>query len=208
MPRIVIILVLALAAAACGDRRDTADVGASLAPFAELRGMNVAELRVGQIRALRRGVEPAPLEGLREPIGVYDVLFEVPGFDGTDGSWPREDVQVLAIEATREWPSDSSALAAWESSVTEIRNATGATPNCLALNGPGFALRVVEFDRGGDWRLATAVAPETTLTNRERLSARHSLAVRRGSLTERYPEEGAENPDELPTWTRDNCPGE
>ena len=88
MPRIVIILVMALTLAACGDRRDTADVGANLAPFTELRGINLAQLRVGEVRAFRRGAEPAPLEGLREPIGAYDVLFAVPGFDGSDGSWP------------------------------------------------------------------------------------------------------------------------
>lgn len=201
------VLVLLPLAAACGERRDTADVAAGLAPFVELRGVNLAQLRAGEVRAFRRGAEPAPLEGLREPIGAYDVLFAVRDFDGTDGSWPRDDVQVLEIEATREWPSDSSAVAAWEGVVREIRNATGATPHCLDVSGPGFALRVVEFDRGGGWRLAAAVAPETTLTNRQRLSSRHSVAVRRASITERFPESGSANPDDLPTWSRGECPG-
>lgn len=200
-----LVLAGALTLTACGERRDTADVAAGVGPFNELRGMNIASLRVGEVRAFRAGAEPAPLEGLREPIGGFDVLFEVPGFVGTDSTWPAEDVQVLAIEATREWPSDSSATAAFDGTVTEIRNSTGATPSCVQIAGPGFSLRVVEFDRGGGWTLAAAVAPETTLTNRKKLSARHSVAVRRSSVTTRYPEQGAPNPDERPTWTRVEC---
>ncbi len=195
-----------VALGACGERRDTADLAAGVAPFSELRGINMAALRSGGVRAFRSGAEPAPFEGLREPIGAYDVLFAVPAFVGLDGSWPAEDAQVMAIEATRDWPSDSSAAAAWESAVREIRAATGATPSCVALAGPGFSLRVVEFPRGGSWVLAASLAPETTLTNRRKLSARHSVAVRRGSITTRYPEAGAPNPDERPTWTRADCP--
>ena len=194
-----------LALAACGERRDTADVAAGVGPFNELRGINVAALRVGGVRAFRSGAAPAPFEGLREPIGAFDVLFEVPGFVGTDSTWPAEDAQVLAIEATREWPSDSSAAAAFDGAVTEIRNLTGATPACVQLSGAGFSMRVIEFDRGGGWTLAAALAPETTLTNRSKLSARHSLAVRRGSVTARYPEQSAPNLDQRPTWTRVEC---
>lgn len=198
-------IALSLLLVACGERRDTADVAAGVGPFNELRGINIATLRVGEVRAFRRGAEPAPFEGLREPIGAWDVLFDVPDFTGKDTLWPAEDVQIRSIEATREWPSDSSAAAAFASSVSEIRALTGATPNCLQIAGPGFAIRVVEFDRGGGWTLAAKLAPETTLTNRTRLSARHSLLVRRSSFTTRYPEAGSANPDAEPTWTRVEC---
>jgi hypothetical protein len=201
--RLVLLAIVSLAA--CGERRDTADVAAGLTPFTELRGVNVAQLRAGQVRAIRAGAEPAPFEGLREPIGAFDVMFEVPGFVGTDASWPLEEARVMGIEATREWPNDSSARAAFDSAVLEIKNATGATPHCVTVTGPGFALRVVEFDRGGGWTLAAALAPQTRLPNRARLSARHSLAVRQGSVMTRYPEAGTPNPDERPTWSRVEC---
>jgi hypothetical protein len=67
--------VLAASLGACGERRDTAQLAAGLEPFTELRGVNAAALRVGQVRAMRAGAEPAPFEGLREPIGAYDVVF-------------------------------------------------------------------------------------------------------------------------------------
>ena len=198
-------VTLSLLLVACGERRDTADIAAGVGPFNELRGINLAQLRVGEVRAFRSGAEPAPFEGLREPIGAWDVLFDVPDFTGKDGLWPAEDVQIRGIEATREWPSDSSASAAFDGSVTEIRALTGATPTCMRISGPGFSLRVVEFDRGGGWTIAAKLAPETTLTNRTRLSARHSLLVHRSSFATRYPEEGTPNPDAYPTWTRVEC---
>lgn len=207
MSRPLAALSLALVLAACGERRDLADVAAGIAPFTELRGTNIAALRVGEVRAFRRGAAPAPLEGLRERIGEYDVMYGVTQYEGLDGSWPPEDHQILAIEAARELPTDSAAVAAWEASVREIRNATGATPHCLRVSGAGFTLRVVEFDRGGGWRLSTTVAPSVRLTNRRELSARHSVAVRRSAITERFPAEGADNPNAFPTWERIDCPG-
>ncbi len=206
-PRLGLALPLLLIAAACGERRDIAEVAAGVAPFTELRGLNIAALRVGEVRAFRRGAAPAPLEGMRERIGEYDVLYGVTHHEGLDGSWPPEDHQVLHVEAAREFPSDSAAIAEWESTLRTIRNVTGATPHCLRVVGPGFTLRVVEFDRGGGWRLSTTVAPAVRLTNRRTLSTRHSVAVRHGSLTERFPAEGAENPDDVPTWERIDCPG-
>lgn len=206
-PRLGLALPLLLLAAACGERRDLSDVAAGVAPFTELRGLNIAALRVGEVRAFRREAAPAPLEGMRERIGEFDVLFGVTQYEGLDGAWPPEDHQILTVEAAREFPSDSAAIAAWEASVREIRNATGATPHCLRVSGPGFTLRVVEFDRGGGWRLSTTVAPAVQLTNRRELSARQSVAVRHQSLTERFPAAGAENPDALPTWERVDCPG-
>ena len=41
---------------ACGERRDLADMAAGVAPF----------------------------KGLREMVGEYDVLYSIPGFDGSD----------------------------------------------------------------------------------------------------------------------------
>lgn len=207
LPRPLVALALLLPTVACGERRDLADVAAGIAPFTELRGTNIAALRVGEVRAFRRGAAPAPLEGMRERIGAYDVLYGVTQYEGLDGAWPPEDHQILTIEAAREYPSDSAAVAVWESTVREIRNATGATPHCLRVTGPGFTLRVVEFDRGGGWRLSTTVAPAVRLTNRRELSARHSVAVRRSSITERFPAEGAANPDAFPTWEDIDCPG-
>jgi hypothetical protein len=201
----LVILALVAALGACGERRDTAQLAAGLEPFGELRGVNAAALRVGQVRAMRVGAEPAPFEGLREPIGAFDVVFEVPGFVGTDASWPDEAARVMGIEATREWPSDSSATAAFDGAVTAIRNATGATPHCVNLAGPGFSVRVIEFDRGGGWTLAVALAPQTRLPNRSRLSARHSVAIREGSVMTRFPQAGTPNPDERPSWTRVEC---
>lgn len=206
LPRAYRLLLLVPLAAACVERRDIADVAAGQAPFDALRGTNIATLRVGVVRAFRRNADRAPWEGLREQLGDFDLVYAVPGYVGSDGSWPQEDVQVLDVEATHDWPDDSSAEAAWIAAVRRIRNETGATPHCLRVDGPGFQLRVVEFDRGGGWRLAAAVAPETTLTNRQPLSARHSIAVRRSSFTERFPEAAAANPDALPTWTRIDCP--
>lgn len=196
-------LALALAGVAigCGARRDIAEVAANLAPYDQLRGMNIEELRAGQVRAMRRNVERAPLEGYRERLGDWDVVYSVQGFDGTgDDSWPREDVQVLEVEATRQMPSDSAARQAWYETATAIRHQTGATPHCLSVQGPGFGLYVVEFDRGGNWRLTVTYAPSLRLRNRQQLSARTAVAVRRFSLRERFPQRGQPNPDSLPTW--------
>jgi hypothetical protein len=98
--------------------------------------------------------------------------------------------------------SDSLAKSEWFETAKRIRNETGATPRCLMIHGSGFSLDVVEFDRGGDWRLAVSFAPSVRLPNRDTLSSRLAVAVRRVSLSERFPERGQPNPDSLPTWTR------
>lgn len=198
-------VALALAAGVaigCGERRDISDLAAGLAPFDQLRGMNIAELRAGQVRAMRREVQRAPLEGYRERVGDWDVVYTVQGYDGSsDESWPREDVQVLEVEATQQLASDSAAKQVWRETATRIRNETGATPHCTGVQGPGFSLVVVEFDRGGEWRLAVSYAPSVRLPNRDTLSARQSVAVRKFSLRQRFPQRGQPNPDSLPTWT-------
>lgn len=200
----VIAVLLALGAIACGERRDIAELAAGLEPFDTLRGMNIMELRSGQVRAMRRAISRAPLEGLRERIGDWDVVYAVQGYDGSgDASWPSEEAQILEVEATRELPGEAEAKQAWQDAVTKVRNVTGATPRCIGINGPGFALYVIEFDRGGDWRLALSYAPAVRLPNRETLSPRHAVAVRHFSLRDRYPQRGQPNPDSLPTWTDD-----
>lgn len=191
-----------LASAACGERRDIADVAAGIAPFDQLRGTNIAALRGGQVRAMRVNIQPSPWQGYRERIGEWDVVFTAPAFDGSDGSWPDEAVQILEVEATRQMPSDSAAQLAWFETATAIRNATGATPHCLTIQGREFALSVAEFDRGGEWHLAVSYAPSVRLPNGDTLSPRVATAVRRATLGERFPAYGQPNPDSLPTWTR------
>lgn len=194
-------LALAATAAGCGERRDISDVAANLPPFDELRGMNIVELRSGQVRAMRRFIARAPREGYRERVGDWDVVYAVPGFDGSgDESWPREDVQVLEVEATRQAASDAAAMRAFRETAVKVRNETGTPPLCLSVQGPGFAWRVAEFDRGGDWRLALAYAPSLRLPNGDMRAARQSVAVRRFTLRDRYPQDGQPNPDSLPTW--------
>jgi hypothetical protein len=151
---------------------------------------------------MRVNIQPSPWEGYRERIGEWDVLFTAQGFEGSDGSWPDEAVQILEIEATRQMPSDSVAKRTWLEMAKTIRIETGATPHCLTIQGAGFSLDVVEFDRGGDWRLAVSYAPSVRLANGDRLSSRVATAVRRATLGERFPEQGQPNPDSLPTWTR------
>lgn len=202
---LAIVAISLLSLAACGERRDIADVAAGLAPFAELRGTNIAELRGGQVRAMRRKIERSPLEGYRERIGEWDVVYTSRGYDGTDGSWPTEDVQILEVEATHDAASDSVAMRAWYETASKIHNETGATPRCLTVHGRGFELKVVEFDRGGDWRLAVSFAPAVRLPNRKTISARHAIAVRRATLAERFPELGQPNPDSLPTWSNETA---
>jgi hypothetical protein len=192
-------------AAGCGERRDVADLAVGVAPFEELRGINAVALRSGGVRAFRRAAVPSPYEGLREPIGAYDLLFEVPGFDGSDGSWPSEDALVSAIEATREWPSDTAARAAFDGAVAALQDGLGVGPRCYELSGPGFGLTIAQWDRGGGWVVTASFAPAVSGAAGEAFSARHSIAVRREAVTVRFPEAGAPNPHERPTWTAADC---
>lgn len=198
-------LAVAVLAVGCGDGRDAADLAVGVAPFEQLRGMNLATLRVGTVRAFRRAAGPAPLEGLREPIGAFDVAYAVTAYDGSDGSWPVEEALILAIEATREWPSDTSAVAAWRGAIRSITEGLAAEPLCAAVAGPGFEMRIAEWDRGEGWSLSASVALAVPLGQEQDLTARHSVAVGRTALTARYPEAGQPNPDERPTWTRIPC---
>ncbi len=196
-------LVLLAALAGCGERRDAADLAVGVAPFDQLRGMNVAALRSGGVRALRAAAAPAPFEGLREAIGAYDVLYAVPGFDGSDGSWPVEDALVDHIEASRAWPSDSSARGAWRTARRGLQEGLGRPPACAEVRGPGFVLRVAEWDQGDGWSVSATFAP--AVPGDSTLGARHAITIRRQALTARLPEAGQPNPDARPTWTRTSC---
>ena len=197
--------VLMLASAlGCTDGHDAADLAVGVAPFEQLRGLNLTSLRAGAVRAVRSRAEPAPFEGLREPIGAYDVVYTVTGYDGSDGSWPVEEALILGAEATRDWPSDTAAAAAWRRAIAAIRDGLATEPSCAEVSGPGFAIRVAEWDRGDGWSLATSFAPAITVAGKP-VSARNSVAVRRTALTAQFPEAGQPNPDERPIWTRVSC---
>ncbi|MCE9600710.1 MAG: hypothetical protein K8S21_00665 [Gemmatimonadetes bacterium] len=190
---------------ACGERRDAADMAVGVAPFERLRGMDVVQLRSGGVRALRSAAVPAPFEGLREMVGEYDVLYAIPGFDGSDGAWPNEDALVAYVEAVRDWPTDALAEAGWRRAMRELQAGLGVAPTCVTLSGPGFALRVAEWEQGGGWSVSTTYAPAEVARTDTLASARHSITVRRQALTAQYPQAGAGNPRDLPTWTSLPC---
>lgn len=194
-----------VASLGCADRRDAADLAVGVAPFEELRGIDVAALRSGGVRAFRRQAQPAPFEGLRETIGSFDVLYALVGFDGSDGSWPSEDAPVQYIEASRGWPSDSSALLAWRAALREIKAGLAIDASCVRFEGPGFSLLVAEWDRGEGWSLSSSLARASIVGKDTVLSARHSIAIRRQALSQQFPEASTTNPGTLPTWTRSPC---
>ncbi len=165
-------------------------------------------LRVGQVRALRAGAERAPLEGMRAPIGAFDVLFAVPGYTGADSTWPDEEAVVDRIEATREWPSDSLAEAAFHRARGEYGSLSDRAAQCLVVTGRDFTLRVAEWDLGEGFTFTVMYAPSSRLANGTSLPPLHSLAVRRQSLRARFPAEGAPNPNDHPTWRDADCDAE
>lgn len=201
-------LLALLALTGCEPRRDVADMAVGMAPFEELRGMALRTMRAGMVRAFRSGAERAPWEGFRERIGAFDVVYGVPGYVGADSTWPDEDALIEEIEATREWPSDSLARAAFDAAVSEYAGLSSAQPACLRVTGAGFAMRVAEWDLGEGFTFGVSLAPESRLTNGSTLSARHALAVRRRSLRDRLPAAGAPNPDDHPTWQPVPCDAE
>lgn len=190
---------------ACGDRRDIADLAVGVAPFEQLRGMDVVQLRSGAVRMLRANAAPAPLEGLRERVGDYDILYALQGFDGLDGSWPSEDALVLSVEAAQEWQTDAIAETAWKRAVAALQSGFGVAPQCAMFSGPGFAMRVAEWDQGDGWSVSASYAASLRVGADSAVSARHSVAVRRRALTAQYPQAGQPNDDDRPTWTRTTC---
>lgn len=204
------VLLLACAAtlttlAACGERHDAADLAVGVAPFDQLRGIDVTSLRSGVVRAVRASAVPAPLEGLRELIGTYDVLYGLTGYDGTDGTWPEEEAPVLFIEATREWPTEALASGAWRKAMREIQAGTGRAPTCATVTGPGFTFRLGEWIHTDGWSVSAIYAPgDTTVLPTQ--TPRHSITVRRQALTAQLPRDGAPNPDGRPSWKPTPCP--
>ncbi len=194
-------------ALACGNRHDVADLAVGVAPFEQLRGVDMGPLRSGVVRAVRARAVPAPLEGLRELIGTYDVLYGLTGYDGTDGAWPEEEALVLFIEATREWPTEASAAGAWRTAMREIEAGMGKAPSCVTVRGPGFTIRVAEWLHRDGWSVTATYAPgDTTVLPTQ--TPRHSIAVRREALTASLPRDGAPNPDARPTWAPAACTGD
>jgi hypothetical protein len=198
------LLVVVLCLAACGKRHDAADLAVGVAPFDQLRGIDVGPMRSGVVRALRARVVPAPFEGLRELIGTYDVLYGLTEYDGSDGAWPDEEALVLYIEATREWPTEASAAGAWRTAIREIQAGMGTAPTCVTVTGTGFTLRVAEWVHRDGWSVTATYAPgDTTVLPTQ--TPRHSIAVRRQALTAQLPLSGEPNPEARATWVPAPC---
>jgi hypothetical protein len=160
-----------------------AELAAGVAPFEALGGIDALGLRSGGVRAFRRGAVPEPSRGLHESIGGFDVTYELPGFDGRDGTWPNEDALVASIEATRAWPSDSSARAAFAGVVAEFQQVLGLAPRCFARPGEEGSLLVAQWERGGGWVVTVSLAPARRIAVDSTIPARHGIAVRREAIT-------------------------
>lgn len=197
--------LLVLSMAACEPRRDVADMAVGIAPFEELRGLGFRGLRAGVVRAFRARATPAALEGFRERIGAFDVAYVVPGFIGADSAWPLEDALIEAIEATRDWPSDSIARAAYEGAISQYSTLSGTQPACHEITGAGFSMLLAEWDLGDGFAFTASYAPRSALTNGTSLAPLHSVAVRRRLLRDRLPAAGDPNPNDHPTWRPAAC---
>lgn len=183
-----------LLAAACGERRDTAELAAGMAPYDELAGIPFTILRAGGARALRRNIAPVMDVGLRETIGAYEVTYSVPVFDSTSGDWPVEDALVLALIATRAWGSDSLAHAEWLRTLSAIMAATTAVPRCRARStATDPSATMAEFDRGDSLTLSTEFVPSQLASDSTPTQAQTHLVIRRSKLTP-------------PEWTAAPCP--
>lgn len=181
-------------AAACGGRRDTAEIAAGVAPFDELAGIPFTVLRSGGARALRRNIEPVMNIGLRERIGAYEVTYAVPVFDSTSGSWPVEDALVLEIGATRTWPSDARARAEWLRIVANIAATTTTVPRCLArATAKDSIATLAEFDRGDSLTFGAEFVPGVVRPDASSDAAQTHLVIRRHALS-------------APAWTVAPCP--
>lgn len=170
----------ALLATGCAGRRDTSEVAAGQAPFAELRGIPFTALRAGEVRAFRRNAAPLPTVGLEETIGDFRVRYVIPDFDGADGSWPAEDVVVSELAAERVWPDDSTARAAWMATAEAIRAATESSPSC-SLQLAGGAEELVEFDRRDSLFLALRYVRSGLAADAVPVAPTTTLAIRRTS---------------------------
>ena len=160
--RALVLMAALVVAAACGARRDTAELAVNQPPFDELRGLSFTGMRAGGARAFRRGVFPVPDSGLREVVGPYTLTYVVPVFDTLGGKWPVEDALVLEIVAERAWDSDSAAFAAWKDAQRAVREGSGTEPRC-SVSKPGSFETAVEFDRGDSTFLSVEYVPGDTL---------------------------------------------
>lgn len=192
-------LVTLVALGGCAPRRDVSELAAGLAPFDELRGLGFRGLRAGIVRAFRSRAERAPTEGFRERIGDFDVVYAVPGYEGADGAWPNEDALVEGVEASRAWPSDSAARAAFDDVVREYSTRSGSRPACYGISGGGQAERQAEWEVGDGFAFTVRYAIEGARGSEVVGPAFHSLAVRRRVLRDRLPATGAADAGG-PTW--------
>jgi hypothetical protein len=189
-----LVLGALLLAAACGGRRDTAEIAAGMAPFDELAGIPFTVLRSGGARALRRNIAPVMGVGLRETIGEYEVTYSVPVFDSTSGDWPVEEALVLELAATRSWANDSLARAEWIRTIADVMKATTTVPRCLASAASSDTVATLaEFDRGDTLTLGAEFVPSQLASDSTRIPAMTHLVIRRSSLT-------------APAWTAAPCP--
>lgn len=194
MMRRSLVFVMLLLAAACGGRRDTAEIAAGMAPFDELAGIPFNVLRSGGARALRRNIAPVMGVGLRETIGDFEVTYSVPVFDSTSGDWPVEDALVLELAATRSWGNDSLARADWLRTIADVMTVTTTVPRCLArATATDSSATLAEFDRGDSLTLGAEFVPSQLASDSTRIPAQTHLVIRRTSLT-------------APAWTAAPCP--
>ena len=68
-------------------------------------------------------------------------------------------VGITPFEGLREWHSDTSAAAAWGGAIRAINEGLAQEPVCSIVAGPGFAMRIAEWDRGEGWSLSPSGAP-------------------------------------------------
>lgn len=198
-----------LLVAACGGRRDTAEIAAEMAPFDDLRGIPFTVLRSGGARALRRNIAPMMGVGLTERIGEYAVTYYVPVFDSTSGDWPVEDALVLEIAAAKDWESDSAARTEWLRMIREISKSTSTTPRCLArasvtaafdpadsaatAPATSLAATMAEFDRGDSLTLGAEFVAGALASDSTAIPPQTLLVIRRTALT-------------APAWSEAPCP--
>lgn len=179
---------LAVLAVACAPRYDVADLGLGLPPFDALRGIDMASVRVGHVRAFRHRAERRPGLGLRETAGDDILDWIVPGFDGADGSWPAEDVLIDAIDAWRVHPDDSAAARMASRHRTAVTAAAGAAPTCGEWRGVGAATPVAEWQRPGGYILEVSWRPAFRDVDDVLHPARSGIALRRTAAHARAPE--------------------
>lgn len=154
----------------CGPRHDTAILAEYLPPFDSLRGVEFGSLRSGYVRLFRAEALPDSVFGLHETIDGFSVTYEVAGYEGADGSWPREDALVLRIRAEKEFESNEGALAAFDSAWNSVMERSGVEPQCTGEASDVGSVRLAEWQRDSGFVLSVSVVD----------SAKYSVTLYRG----------------------------